>query len=452
MLIQVLTAGSYGSLRPYLALTRGLLERGHDARLLGPDHFASEAHRAGVPFEGLGPFGSEEEVKRCVAAMSAERDLKRHPLISLRLVSDSLRQLGERAIERTQSADLLVAHNFCLFGFVAAEVNRKPLATAHLFPCLIPSSQTWLSGRSYGRWINRLLWAVAQRVVARSTDAVCASAFEPFGLPRLRNVMLKAAHSRICNLVAVSPQVVARDPVWPEHYECTGYWTMAEPAYRPDPELQAFVEGGEPPVVITFGSMVGADAAAVTRLLLDAVARCGRRVVIQSGWLGLGQKDLPDHVRVAPFVPHDWLFARAACVVHHGGAGTTAATLIAGKPHIVVYHMGDQQFWCRHLQRRGLSAGGVWSHKLDAQWLARAIDRALHDPSTGLRAAALGRSLQEEDGIGRAARVLERVVARQRSSKILAVPAVLVPTLPGPALPVAEAPSSARLAGGDRAV
>lgn len=423
MLVQVLTAGSYGSLRPYLALTRGLLDRGHDARLLGPDHFGAAAAAAGVPFEGLGPHGSEEEVKRCLMAMSAEHDLKRHPQISLQLVSNSLVELGTRAIEVTRKADLLVSHNFCLFGFVAAEVNRKPLATAHLFPCLIPSSQTWLTGRNFGRWGNRALWSIARRVVGRSTDPICASALARFGLAPRRNVLLESSHSRICNLVAVSPRIIARDPVWPAHYECTGYWTMPDTGYEPDPALRAFVEAGEPPVVITFGSMVGANAKALTRLLVEAVSRSGRRTVIQAGWLGLGGVELPDHVHLAPFVPHDWLFARASCVVHHGGAGTSAAALIAGKPHIVVYHMGDQQFWCRHLRRLGLSAAGTWNHRLTAKWLARAIEATLRDRTMADRAAALGRAIAAEDGIGQAVRSLERAATKRLAPLLPAGPA-----------------------------
>jgi UDP:flavonoid glycosyltransferase YjiC (YdhE family) len=99
-------------------------------------------------------------------------------------------------------------------------------------------------------------------------------------------------------------------------------------ANRRPAELAAFLQG-EPPIVIGFGSMTGFDAVAMTRAVVAAVRGLERKVVLQSGWAGLGDVDLPPNVIRAGFVPHAWLHERAACVVHHGGAGTTASALRA---------------------------------------------------------------------------------------------------------------------------
>jgi sterol 3beta-glucosyltransferase len=301
-------------------------------------------------------------------------------------------------------------------GFVAAQANSKAFVTGHLFPSLIPSSRTWITGRDFGRFVNPLLWRFASRVVARTTDPLYSEVLSAFGLPRKKHLMLKSGHSPIANLVAISPRILPHDPSWPSHYECTGYWTLADGGYEPDPGLRAFVEEGEPPVVVTFGSMFGIDSKAMTSLLVQAVAGCGRRVVLQAGWAGLGEGALPDHVRRAEFVSHEWLFRRAACIVHHGGAGTTGAALRAGKPQVITYHLGDQQFWCRHMLRLGVSAGGIAQRGLSAGWLARAVRRALSNRTLAKRGADLAARLATEDGVGRAVQILEHAADRARAA------------------------------------
>lgn len=418
MRVQILTLGTYGDVRPYLALALGLRARGHDAELLGPDHFERFAVPAGVSFRGLGPHYAEDELKGVIASLAREPDEKLHPSIILRQTHASTLALGARAIELTKDADLIVAHNLSVLGFVAAQANAKPFVTGHLFPSLIPSSRTWITGRDFGRFVNPLLWRLAGRVVARTTDPLYSEVLSAFGLPKKRHIMLKSGHSRLANLVAVSPRILPYDPNWPRHYECTGYWILSGTDVEPDPELRAFVEGAEPPVVITFGSMYGIDASAMTKLLLDAVAGCGRRVVLQAGWAGLGAGELPAHVRRAEFVSHEWLFRKAACIVHHGGAGTTGAALRAGKPQIITYHLGDQQFWCRHMLRLGVSAGGIAQRNLSAGWLSQAVRRALSGRTRARRAGELAAELTSEDGVGRAIDILERVGVRVRAGHL----------------------------------
>lgn len=411
MRIAILTAGSYGDIRPYLALARGLTARGHDAWLLGPDYYARFVQPAGVRYQALGPYFDEDETRCVLAGMAAEPDPTRHPAIALELTRRSTLAMGQAVLEHTRAADLLVAHNFAVLGHIAAAVNRKPLITGHLFP-FVRCSRYWLRGGDFGPTINRMLWSLAARAIAGTTDPIYAELLTHFGLSPRRDFLLRAGHSELCNLIAVSPRVLPRDPDWPAHYELTGYWTLPEPAYAPDHELASFLRQGEPPVVISFGSMVGLDAARLTDIVRTAAARCGRRVVLQAGWAGLGQGVIDRDVLVVDFVPHEWLFARAACVVHHGGAGTTAAALRAGAPQLITHHLGDQLFWSRHARRLGVSAAGTAHRKLSADWLAGALRRTLSDAALARRAARLGAALRAEDGVGQAALALERAAAR----------------------------------------
>jgi sterol 3beta-glucosyltransferase len=159
-------------------------------------------------------------------------------------------------------------------------------------------------------------------------------------------------------------------------------------------------------VVIGFGSMTGLDADAITNTVLRAVDGLPRRVVLLSGWAGLGQATLPKHVRAFGFVPHGWLFPRAACIVHHGGAGTTAAAFRAGVPQVVVWHLGDQPVWGEKVAELGVGPACISHKKLSAPWLRARIDTMLRDPQLRARATTLGELIRSEDGLGNAAREL----------------------------------------------
>jgi sterol 3beta-glucosyltransferase len=114
------------------------------------------------------------------------------------------------------------------------------------------------------------------------------------------------------------------------------------PDWTPPPALQNFLQSGSPPVYIGFESMGSRNPEETADLILQAIALTGQRAILQSGWGG--KTDLPDTVFIVDSISHSWLFPRVAAVVHHGGAGTTAAGLRAGVPAIVIPFFGDQPF------------------------------------------------------------------------------------------------------------
>ena len=240
-------------------------------------------------------------------------------------------------------------------GIIAAEINGKPLVVAHLFPNLIASARMSPDGGDYGRVLNAAGWFAGRAVVRRSADPALNALFRTFDLPPRRDAMLSTGNSAALNLVAISPAVVPRDPLWPASYESTGYWFVDEPAYAPDATLARFIAAGDPPVVISFGAVGDVDGSAMERTALAAATRLGYRAIVQRAGGDARTELLSDGVLRAGFVPHQWLFARARCVVTHGGAGTTAAALRAGAVPIAVYHYGDQRFWGLQTARLGVA-------------------------------------------------------------------------------------------------
>ena len=187
---------------------------------------------------------------------------------------------------------------------------------------------------------------------------------------------------------------------WGPHISISGFYFLSlADSFTPEPELAAFLDQGPPPIYIGFGSIVVEDPTAMTKLIFDAVKITGERALVSKGWGGLGADELgiPDGVFMLGNVPHDWLFKRVSCVVHHGGAGTTAAGIALGRPTVVVPFFGDQPFWGAMVAKAGAGPTPIPHKQLSATNLAAAIQAAL-TPSALERAQELGVRIRSENG------------------------------------------------------
>jgi sterol 3beta-glucosyltransferase len=235
------------------------------------------------------------------------------------------------------------------------------------------------------------------------------------GLPpqrRFANMLVRADGLPVPILYPYSPALLPVPGDFPPHVHVTGAWFLDRPAtWRPDPALEQFLDAG-PPVYVGFGSMSGKQASGRAQIVLDALAETGQRGLLARGWGGLEVTGLPNNVQLIEAAPHDWLFPRMAAVVHHGGAGTTAAGLRAGKPTVICPFLGDQPFWGTLVHARGVGPHPIPQRQLTASRLAAAISMAVHNPEMRQRAAGLGARMQAEDGVANAVGIVERVVRR----------------------------------------
>lgn len=414
--VLITSHGSTGDIFPLIGLGRALIEAGHSADFASAPLYRREIERAGMGYIHLPPDWEEP------IFVEFMRELSRapHPLLQLRWIYLGGLPFMPEIIERIETVikgyDLLVSSYFFPHYRRLAERNGVPFATFAFCHNLVPSDEIAPDGMPrlrllpaalQSKW-NRMLWRVANRVVDFTVNHTAASVFEKCGLPRSSGFILNPAE--LC-LVAV-PRVLGANRRADPRFQYTGYlrW-QAEESQEVEQQLQAFC-GGERVPVLTFGSVSFDD----THQIMSRFLHCWpeqQKVIIQSGWAGLSVEIGRPGIQVIGRVSHDQLFRYASCVIHHGGAGTTASVLTAGVPQIIIPHIADQEFFGAEIERLGV---GIklrrrrWPERLPGK-----VRRLLGKDSYRRNAAALARELAKEQGPANAVTVIKKFVAGQHA-------------------------------------
>jgi UDP:flavonoid glycosyltransferase YjiC (YdhE family) len=204
-----------------------------------------------------------------------------------------------------------------------------------------------------------------------------------------------------------SPLVVPRPRDWRAGLDVAGYWWPYDVETQLPPELRDFLDAGAPPVYVGLGSATVPDPERLSAGIVRALRRAGLRGVIQRGWAGLAAGG--DDMLTVGEVAHSALFPHMAAVVHHAGAGTTAAGLRAGVPAVPVPIQFDGGFWSARLVALGVAPCAVPLRRLTTDTLVSALVRATRDAGYRERAQVLGTRIREEDGVAPVARALEHL-------------------------------------------
>jgi sterol 3beta-glucosyltransferase len=412
--VVIVAVGSRGDVQPHVALGVGLARAGRSVRVLTSADFRELVESHGLEF--------------CDAGVSTQAIAgQMHDLLEkgnfLKILA-SMRQSAEqmileatrRGLAACEGANLIVGG---LGGFSAGvalgEKLGIPFVPAYLYPFTptreFPGILTPLPQSPLTSWANPLTHRIGQQMMwqtMRSSDNKARD--QVLGLRRARFFGPFSAMARGATpvLYGYSPHVLPVPRDWSGTCHVTGYWFLDPPeGWEPPADIVEFLAAGPPPVYVGFGSMGSKKSEQTADMVLDALARTGQRGVLSSGWGGLARSDLPKDVFMIESIPHAWLFSQMGAVVHHGGAGTTAAGLRAGVPSVVTPVMGDQGFWGQTVHRLGVGPAPVARRWLTSGNLADAIRAATSDTAMRERAASLGKLIRAEDGVARAVAVLD---------------------------------------------
>ncbi len=414
MKIGMLTWGSHGDIRPFLALADGLQKAGHEVHLvvfsLEAGTYDNVQSEAGARITVLTPYTFSAEQAKAVGQTAYKiRDPMKQMAAILRLafapVEDAMFEAAQRLCAES---DLLIGHYFVHPLQVAAEHAGLPYVSVLLSHAGVPSDYVHPLG-VFGRRANRFLWWLTRAMLNRTLRHYPDRLRRQLGMPPVRDVVSEIWVSPYLALVAVSPQICARQPDWPDTIQVCGFLDRpnCELEGALPPSLSAFLAAGEAPVYMTFGSWMPKDVEGQTvalRLLTDAVRRANCRAIIQcADWNACGFSS-DERILFVTAAPHHRIFPHCLAILHHGGAGTTQSATLAGKPSIVVANLSEQEHWGRELQRLGIAGKPLKRRSATAASLAAQIRRVRETPAMIERACSIGEAMRQEDGVAQAVR------------------------------------------------
>lgn len=421
--ITLLTIGSRGDVQPYIALGKGLIADGHKVKIATHAEFKEWIESHGMEYGHVG--GDPAELMRiCVENGTFTVGFIREGVQKFRGWIDDLLKTS---YESCKGSDLLIESPSAMAGIHIAEALKIPYYRAFTMP--------WTRTRAYphafavpehkmGGSYNYMTYVMFDQVLWRGTASqINRWRRRTLGLPPTN--LDKMEQHKVPFLYNFSPTIVPPPLDWYEWIRVTGYWYLDDAdvsakKWQAPQDLLDFIasarDAGKKIVYVGFGSIVVPDPTSLTRTVVDAIQQSGVHAILSKGWSDrLANKkrvaqtepevQLPSSIFPIASVPHDWLFSRIDAACHHGGAGTTGASLRAGIPTIIKPFFGDQFFWADRVEALGI---GSSVRKLTVESLAQALHTATTDEKQIAKAAIVGQQLRAENGVATAIECIYR--------------------------------------------
>ncbi len=405
--ITLLTSGTRGDIIPYIALGEGLRDAGYNIRIAAPVGFASLIQASKLtfaPYEGnpsdlLLEQGDQTPLtlgSNFITSIHATRSflIKARPLYT---------NILHTAANACRGSDILIYGPAAMWGAHIAEglhirsirAVLQPYAPTRQFPsALLPFRFSFLG---MGNWFTH--WAMTQGIWLSWRREINHARHTDFGLPPAQwtDPSLQTFSRQPLTLNGFSEHIVPRPLDWNNKQIITGYWSSPSLAWTPPKELMKFISA-ENTIAIGFGSPGTKEIAHILKILEDALNLTNARAVlmIPNKW---HQEIKSKNIFPIEYAPHDWLYRRVQVAVHHGGAGTTSASLHAGIPTITMPLAIDQFFWGERIYKIGVGPKPIPQRSLNTEKLANAIQQSLQDHDMRTKAKTISEALSHENGV-----------------------------------------------------
>lgn len=420
MKVTCLTIGSRGDVQPYIALCKGLLAEGHKPRIATHAEFQGWIESHGIEFARV--EGDPAELMRlCIENGTFTWSFLREANSTFRGWLDDLLDSAFKACE---GSELLIESPSAMAGIHIAEKLGIPYFRAFTMP--------WTRTRAYphafimpehkmGGAYNYMTYIMFDNIFWKATAyQVNRWRNNTLGLPNTS--LEKMQPNKVPFLYNFSPSVVAPPLDFSDWIRVTGYWFLDEGGeWEPPQELQDFITkaraDGKKLVYVGFGSIIVNDPAKMTQEVIDAVHKADVRCILSKGWSDrisskedpnkprAPEPEMPPEIHVIKSAPHDWLFRQIDAAAHHGGSGTTGASLRAGIPTIIRPFFGDQFFFASRVEDLGV---GVWVKKWGTNSFGRALWEVTRNERMIVKARVLGEQIRSEAGVENAIQCIYR--------------------------------------------
>ncbi|PIA36152.1 hypothetical protein AQUCO_03400218v1 [Aquilegia coerulea] len=422
--IVILIVGTRGDVQPFVAIGKRLQDYGHRVRLATHGNFKEFVLTAGLEFY---PLGGDPKVL-------AEYMVKNKGFLPS--------GPSEIPIQRKQMKDII----FSLLpackdpdldsgiAFKAEAIIANPPAYGHAHvaealkvPLHVFFTMPWTPTSEFPHPLSRVKQPAGYRLSYQIVDSMIwlgiRDMINDFRKKKLKLrpvTYLSGAQGSSSDVpygYIWSPHLVPKPKDWGPKIDVVGFCFLDLASnYVPPEPLVKWLEAGKKPIYIGFGSLPVQDPQKMTQVIVEALEITGQRGIINKGWGGLGDLAEPkDFVYLLDNCPHDWLFLQCTAVVHHGGAGTTAAGLKAACPTTIVPFFGDQPFWGERVHARGVGPAPIAVDQFSLQKLVDAINFML-DPKVKECAIDLAKAMESEDGVTGAVKAFFKHLPRKKPS------------------------------------
>ena len=426
MKVLIISLGSRGDVQPYMSLGLALKSSGHSVTVCTSAVFKSFITEHGLNYQYMnddfirlmnsdaGRQAVEDTINLMGAAKTTLKLFKRIKPILKQTLMDSWE--AARAVD----PDIMVMGSKGALAQPVAERLGVPSVMAMPIPQFVPSAEIPSVGFPHlklGGWYNLLTYRIVNltmRLYGRMLNRFRQDLLGLDKRPGSVGILQRTDGRPIPQLHCFSKHVVPRPTDWPPYAHVNGYWFLTRfKEWTPSKDLKSFIENGDPPVYVGFGSMAGKNSKRLAAVVVEALQQVNVRGILATGWGGIAADRLPGTILKINSAPHDWLFPLMSAVVHHGGAGTTAAGLRAGCPSIICPFIGDQPFWGQRVNELGAGPIPIPQKKLTVTKLAEAIQEVIQNQVYRRNAYDLGLKIREEDGITDAVKIIENLETNQ---------------------------------------
>ncbi|CAM6119336.1 unnamed protein product [Calypogeia fissa] len=420
--IVMLIVGTRGDVQPFVAIGKHLQEYGHRVRLATHTNFREFVMTAGLEFY---PLGGDPKVlagymvknKGFLPSGPGEIQVQRKQIKAI------INSLLPACVETdTESGNA--------FPFRAQAIIANPPAYGHVHvaeylqvPLHIFFTMPWTATSQFPHPLSRVKSSAGYRMSYQVVDSLIwwgiRSMINDFRKKKLKLrpiTYLSGTQGSISELPTGyiwSPHLVPKPRDWGPLVDVVGFCFLdLAQDYKPPKDLMQWLKAGPPPIYVGFGSLPVVDPKGMTEIIVKALEVTEQRGIIYKGWGGMGDLAIvPENIFLIEDCPHDWLFKQCKAVVHHGGAGTTAAGLKAACPTTVVPFFGDQPFWGEQINKKGVGPPPIAVDQFSLDKLVKAIQYMLQD-EVKQKAEELAKAMENEDGIEGAVQAFHKHLPR----------------------------------------